>query len=63
MLNKKKSLLEVSIIIFLQRLLILIMNKNVPLHPNSRYYQMCISKIQKNYIICINIIRQPKLVS
>ncbi len=58
-------LLEVSIscLFFLQRLLILIMNKNVPLHPNSRYYQMCIPKIQKNCIICINIIRQPKPVS
>ncbi len=40
-------------------LLILIMNKNLPLHPNSSYYQMCISKRQKSYII-INIIRQPK---
>ncbi len=43
-------------------LLILIMNKNLPLHPNSSYYQMCISKRQKSYII-INIIRQPKAVS
>ncbi len=34
------------------------MNNNVSLHPNSSYYQMCISKIQKSDII-INIIRQP----
>ncbi len=38
------------------------MNKNVPLHPNSSYDQMCISKIQKSDII-INITRQPKLIS
>ncbi len=45
-------------------LLILIMNKNVPLHPNSSYYQMYISIIQKSYIIIINIImRQTKPVS
>ncbi len=30
-----------------QMLLILIMNKNVTLHPNSSYDQMCISKRQK----------------
>ncbi len=47
---------------FLQMLLILKINKNVPLHPNSSYYQMCISKRQKSDII-INIIRQPKPVS
>ncbi len=40
-----------------QMLLILIMNKNVTLQPNSSYYQMCISKIQKQYTIIINIIR------
>ncbi len=45
----------------IQMLLILIMNKNVPLHPNSSYYQMCISKIQKSDIIII--LRQPKPVS
>ncbi len=39
------------------------MNKNLPLHPNSSYYQMCISKRQKSDIIIINIIRQPKPVS
>ncbi len=33
--------------IFLQMLLILILDKNVPLHPNSRYYQMYISKRHK----------------
>ncbi len=41
----------------------LIMKTNVPLHPNSSYYQMCISKIQKSGIIIINIMRQPKPVS
>ncbi len=45
----------------LQMLLIFIMNKNVPLHPNSSYSQICISKRQKSDII--NIIRQPKPVS
>ncbi len=40
-----------------QMLLILIMNKNVTLHPNSSYFQMCISKIQKQYTIIINIMR------
>ncbi len=34
-----------------QMLLILIMNKNVTLHPNSSYDQMCISKRQKSYIL------------
>ncbi len=43
-----------------QMLLILIMNKNVTLHPNSSYDQMCISKRQKSDI---NIMRQPKPVS
>ncbi len=65
--NKKKTYIlpnktEVSIF-FLQMLLILIMNKNVPLHPNSSYYQMYISIIQKSDIIIINIMRQPKPVS
>ncbi len=41
-------------------LLILIMNKNVTVHPNSSYDQMCISKRQKSDIIIINIMRQPK---
>ncbi len=36
--------------------------QNLPLHPNSSYYQMCISKRQKSDIIII-IIRQPKPVS
>ncbi len=56
--KKKKNVLHM--------LLILIMNKNVPLHPNSSYYQMCISKRQKSdiiIIIMINIIRQSKPVS
>ncbi len=34
-------------------LLILIMNKNVPLHPNSSDYQMCISKRQKVILLLI----------
>ncbi len=34
-----------------QMLLILIMNKNVTVHPNSSYDQMCISKRQKSYIL------------
>ncbi len=45
-----------------QMLLILIMNKNVTLHPNSSYDQMCISKRQKSDII-IHIMRKPKPVS
>ncbi len=36
------------------------MNKNLPLHPNSSYYQMCISKRQKSDII-INISGNPNL--
>ncbi len=43
-----------------QMLLILIMNKNVTLHPNSSYDQMCISKRQNSDIIIIHIMRQPK---
>ncbi len=39
-------------------LLILIMNNTLPLHPNSSYYQMCISKRQKSDIIIINIMKQ-----
>ncbi len=46
-----------------QMLLILIMNKNVTLHPNSSYDQMCISKRQNSDIIIIHIMRQPKPVS
>ncbi len=43
-------------------------DKNVPLHPNSSYYQMylynsIISIIQKSDIIIINIMRQPNPVS
>ncbi len=38
-------------------------NEQQSLHPNSSYYQMCISKRQKSDIIIINIIRQPKPVS
>ncbi len=70
MLNNKKKLgqnkfnhIKLRLLQFLQMLLILIMNKNVPLHPNSSYYQMCISKRQKSDIIIINIIRQPEPVS
>ncbi len=69
LIKKKKILgqnkfnhIKLRLLQFLQMLLILIMNKNVPLHPNSSYYQMCISKRQKSDIIII-IIRQPKLVS
>ncbi len=40
--------IKLRLVQFLQMLLILKMNKNVPLHPNSSYYQMCISKRQKN---------------
>ncbi len=56
MLNKKKKKkleqnkynhIKLRLLQFLQMLLILKMNKNVPLHPNSSYYQMCISKRQK----------------
>ncbi len=63
MLNKKKKKIlgqnkfnhiKLRLLQFLQMLLILIMNKNVPLHPNSSYYQMCISKRQKSDIIIIN---------
>ncbi len=34
-------------------LLILIMNKNVTLHPNSSYDQMCISKRQKVILLSL----------
>ncbi len=40
------------------------MNKNLPLHPNSSYYQMCIFKRQKSDIIIIissNISDNPDL--
>ncbi len=37
----------------LEMLLILIMNKNVPLHPNSSYYQMCISLRQKCILLLL----------
>uniref|UniRef100_A0A671LEN8 Si:ch1073-185p12.2 n=1 Tax=Sinocyclocheilus anshuiensis TaxID=1608454 RepID=A0A671LEN8_9TELE len=53
-ITKKKILgqnkcnhLKLRLLQFLQMLLILIMHKNLALHPNSRYYQMCISKRQK----------------
>ncbi len=36
-----------------QMLLILIMNKNVPLHPNSSDYQICIYKRQKMILLLI----------
>ncbi len=38
-----------------QMLLILIINKNVTLHPNSSYDQMCISKRQKSYILLLGV--------
>ncbi len=34
-------------------LLILIMNKNVTVHPNSSYDQMCISKRQKVILLSL----------
>ncbi len=62
--QNKYNHIKLRLLQFLQMLLILKMNKNVPLHPNSSYYQMCISKRQKSdIIIIINIIRQPKPVS
>ncbi len=61
--QNKYNHIKLRLLQFLQMLLILKMNKNVPLHPNSSYYQMCISKRQKSDIIIINIIRQPKPVS
>ncbi len=60
--QNKFNHIKMRLLQFLQMLLILKMNKNIPLHPNTRYYQMCISKRQKSDII-INIIRQPKPVS
>ncbi len=60
--QNKYNHIKLRLLQFLQ-LLILKINKNVPLHPNSSYYQMCISKRQKSDIIIINIIRQPKPVS
>ncbi len=59
MLNKKKNSIRIKVASILQ-MYRLIMNKNVPLHPNSSDYQMCISKRQKSYIY---IMRQPKQVS
>ncbi len=61
--QNKFNHIKLRLVQFLQMLLILKMNKNVPLHPNSSYYQMCISKRQKSDDIIINIIRQPKPVS
>ncbi len=64
MLNEKENLGQDKLyhikLRLLQMLLILIMNKYLPLHPNSSYYQMCISKRQK---IILLILRQPKPVS
>ncbi len=42
-------------------LLILIMNKNVPLHPNSSDYQMCISKRQKIILLLLILWGNPNL--
>ncbi len=53
--------IKMRLLQFLQILPISIMNINLHLHPNSSYYQMCISKRQKCFII--NIIRQDKPVS
>ncbi len=61
--QNKYNHIKLRLLQFLQMLLILKINKNLPLHPNSSYYQMCISKRQKSDIIIINIIRQPKPVS
>ncbi len=61
--QNKYNHIKLRLLQFLQMLLILKINKNVPLHPNSSYYQMCISKRQKSDIIIINIIRQPEPVS
>ncbi len=36
-----------------QMLLILIMNKNVTVHPNTSYDQMCISKRQKVILLSL----------
>ncbi len=33
--------------------MLLILNKSVPLHPNSNDYQMCISKRQKMILLLI----------
>ncbi len=59
-LKNKKTLglnkfnhIKLRLLQFVKMLLILIMNKNVPLHPNSSYYQMCISKRQKNVILLL----------
>ncbi len=39
---------------FLQMFLILIMNKKMPLHPNSRFYTMCISKRQNVILLLLS---------
>ncbi len=68
MLNKKKTFVRISLpyktevatdVTDVQMLLILIMNKNAPLHPNSSNVHFWETK---NYII-INIMRKPKPVS
>ncbi len=43
--------IKMRLLQFLQILPISIMNINLHLHPNSSYYQMCISKRQKCFII------------
>ncbi len=61
----RKNLLveKIKVAMIFNMYLILIMNKNVPLHHNSSHYQMCISKRHKSYIININITMQTKPVS
>ncbi len=54
---------EVADVTDVKILLILIMNNNVILHPNSSYDQMCLLTRQKSDIIIIHIMRQPKPVS
>ncbi len=50
MLNKKKNTGQNNfyyIKLRLLQLILILINKIASLHPNSSYYQMCISKIQK----------------
>ncbi len=66
MLNKKNDQnkynhIKLRLLQFLQMLLILKINKNVPLHPNSSYYQMCISKRQKKVILLLILSGNPNL--
>ncbi len=56
---KKCKQLELRLLQFVHMLLIFIMNKNVPLHPKSSYYQMCISKRQKKVILLLILSGNP----